>query len=82
MTHYKTKGTCSTAIDMEVENGVITYCKFTGGCRGNTQGIERLVVGQKAEDMIRQLRGIGCQGNTSCPDQLSYAPEKALAQPQ
>ncbi len=77
---YRTKGTCSSAIDLEIENGVITSCKFTGGCRGNTQGLEKMVIGQKAEDVMRRLRGIECRSGTSCPDQLSRAIEEYLAQ--
>ena len=80
MMHYRTKGTCSSAIDLEIENGVITSCKFTGGCRGNTQGLEKLVVGQNAEEVMQRLRGIQCRGGTSCPDQLSHAIEEYLAQ--
>ena len=26
---YKTNGTCSVQIDLEIQDGVITYCKFT-----------------------------------------------------
>lgn len=80
MMHYRTKGTCSSAIDLEIENGVITSCKFTGGCRGNTQGLEKLVVGQNAEEVMQRLRGIQCRAGTSCPDQLSHAIEEYLAQ--
>ena len=35
---YKTKGTCSTMIDVELKDGVIDSVKFTGGCNGNLQG--------------------------------------------
>ena len=77
--HYKTKGTCSTAIDLEIENGIITECKFTGGCRGNTVGLAAAVVGQNAEEIMNRLRGIPCRGATSCPDQLSHASEECLA---
>lgn len=78
--HYKTKGTCSSAIDLEIENGVITKCAFTGGCRGNTAGLAATVIGQDARDIMTRLRGIPCRGNTSCPDQLSHAIEECLAQ--
>lgn len=78
--HYITHGTCSKAIDLEIENGVITSCAFTGGCRGNTNGLCRMVVGRKAEDVMKMLRGVPCQGSTSCPDQLSYAIEEYLKQ--
>jgi len=73
MFSYKTSGTCSTQIDLEIENGVITYCKFTNGCRGNTAGLAKVVIGMKAEEVAERLSGIPCRGNTSCPDQLSRA---------
>ena len=78
--HYKTQGTCSSAIDLKIENGIITECAFTGGCRGNTGGLAGAVVGQDARDIMNRLRGIPCRGNTSCPDQLSHAIEECLAQ--
>ena len=79
MMHYKTSGTCSVQIDLEIENGVITHCEFIRGCRGNTQGLAQMVIGQKAEDVMHRLRGIECRGSTSCPDQLSRAIEEYLA---
>lgn len=78
--HYITKGTCSKAIDFTIEDGVITSCAFTSGCKGNTTGLSRMVVGQKAEDVMARLRGIICRNNTSCPDQLSRAIEEYLQQ--
>ena len=76
---YKTRGTCSTQIDLEVEEGIVKNVKFTNGCNGNLQGISRLVEGMKAEDAIKKLRGIRCGfKSTSCPDQLSYAIEEAM----
>ena len=42
MFHYKTRGTCSTQIDLEIENGVITACAFQNGCRGNTSCPDQL----------------------------------------
>ena len=76
---YKTKGTCSTQIDLDVVDGVVRNVKFTKGCNGNLQGISKLVEGMKAEDAISKLRGIKCGfKNTSCPDQLSYAIEQAM----
>ena len=70
---YTTSGTCSVQIDLEIQNGIITYCKFTRGCAGNTEGLARMVVGQNAEEVARRLEGVPCRGNTSCPDQLSKA---------
>ena len=73
MFHYQCKGTCSTSIDLEIQDGIITYCKINNGCRGNTQGVAKLAVGRKAEDVAESLAGIPCRGDTSCPDQLSKA---------
>ncbi len=76
MTTYKTSGTCSSAIEFEVGNGVVTHCRFIGGCPGNTQGVARLVIGRKVEDVIAMLKGIPCRNGTSCPDQLARALEQ------
>lgn len=74
---YKTKGTCSRAVIVDVEDGVITDCAFIGGCSGNTQGVASLVIGMKAEDAIAKIKGIKCgMKTTSCPDQLALALEE------
>ena len=71
---YKTKGTCSTAIDIEVHDGIIESVQFTGGCNGNLKGICALVKGMRVEDAIEKLEGIRCgMKPTSCPDQLAQA---------
>lgn len=70
---YKTQGTCSKAIELEIENGVITAYNIIGGCKGNTVGLAKMVVGCKADEVADKLAGIPCRGNTSCPDQLSRA---------
>lgn len=76
---YNTKGTCARAVIVDVEDGVITECKFVGGCHGNTQGVAALVTGMKAEDAIAKIKGIRCgMKTTSCPDQLALALEEAL----
>ena len=81
MFHYVNHGTCSSGIDLEINGeGVITYCKIIGGCMGNTEGLGRMVVGRKADEMAEQLQGIPCRGNTSCPDQLSRAIRQYQAQ--
>ena len=73
---YQTQGTCSSAIDVEVDQGVIKSVAFTGVCHGNLQGISRLVEGMKVEDAISRLKGIKCGfKSTSCPDQLARALE-------
>lgn len=77
---YKTKGTCSTSIDVELKDGVIASVKFTGGCNGNLQGISALVKGMKPEEAISRLKGIRCGFKpTSCPDQLAHALEEMIA---
>ena len=77
---YKTSGTCSSAINLEVEGDIIKSVSFTGGCNGNLQGIYRLVEGMKVEDAISRLKGIRCGfKNTSCPDQLARALESLEA---
>lgn len=74
MVEYKTKGTCSRAIQFDVEDNVITSCRFVGGCMGNTQGVARLVEGMTVDAAIAKLSGIDCGGRgTSCPDQLARA---------
>ena len=78
---YKTKGTCSTSIDVELKDGVIDSVKFTGGCNGNLQGISALVKGMKPEEAISRLKGIRCGFKpTSCPEQLAHALEEMIAQ--
>ena len=77
---YKTKGTCSRMVILDIEDGIITECAFVGGCAGNTLGVAALVKGMTAEDAIARLKGIKCgMKNTSCPDQLAQALEEALA---
>lgn len=71
---YKTKGTCSREIHIEVEGDIIKDVCFIGGCSGNTQGVASLVKGMKIDDVIARTKGIDCNGRgTSCPDQLSKA---------
>lgn len=79
---YQTQGTCSQLIDVTVdENEVIQQVFFVGGCNGNLQGISKLVVGQKVDDVIQRLNGIRCGvKRTSCPDQLCRALEQIKQQ--
>ena len=74
---YKTSGTCSRSIDVEIEDGIVKNVKFNGGCMGNTQGIAALVKDMEVDEVIRRCKGIKCgMRNTSCPDQLAVALEK------
>ena len=71
---FRTSGTCSRMIIIDVEDGVVKDCTFVGGCAGNTKGIGALVRGMRCEDVIARLEGIKCGfKNTSCPDQLARA---------
>ena len=68
---YKTKGTCSRYIDIEMNGQVIEKVIFHGGCAGNTAGISALLKGMTYQEAKEKLDGITC-GNkaTSCPDQF------------
>ena len=68
------QGVCSLQMDIDVEDGVIRSVEVLGGCRGNLQGISRLVAGMDVDEAIRRLEGIRCGSKpTSCPDQLAQA---------
>ncbi len=77
---YKTKGTCSQLIILDMDGDVINDVQFIGGCNGNLQGISKLVKGMKYEDVKASFDGIRCGfKSTSCPDQLVRAMEAAMA---
>ena len=81
---YKTQGTCSSNIELDVEDGIVKEVAFWGGCNGNLQGLSRLVKGMPVDAVIARLEGIRCgRRSTSCPDQgiardgvLSLLPER------
>ena len=76
---YKTRGTCSSRMHIDVEDGVVRALQVEGGCSGNLQGLCRLVAGMKVEEVIARLDGIRCgQKPTSCPDQLAQALKQSL----
>lgn len=80
---YKTKGTCSQFIDVDVDdNNIVQQVYFTGGCNGNLKGICSLVRGMSVEQIKEKLQGITCGTKlTSCPDQLVRALEQLESQP-
>ena len=47
---YRTQGTCSQAIEFEIEDGIVKNVQFYGGCNGNTQGVSALVEGMKVPE--------------------------------
>ena len=77
---YKTHGTCSRMVKVDVEDGVIVSCEFVGGCSGNTQGVSALAIGMTPEEVIKRIKGIKCgPKSTSCPDQLATALEEYIS---
>ena len=76
---YPTRGVCSQAIEIRLEDDVVKSIQFFGGCNGNTQGIAQLVRGRNGEDVSARWEGISCNGKgTSCPDQLARALRQML----
>ncbi|MCI8618595.1 MAG: TIGR03905 family TSCPD domain-containing protein [Oscillospiraceae bacterium] len=74
MYEFKTKGTCSSRILFDVEDGKVKNLQFLGGCNGNLKGISALVEGMPVEEVIAKIDGIRCgMKSTSCPDQLAQA---------
>ena len=77
MYRYKTQYTCAREVQFDIDdNEVITFVKFVGGCAGNTQGVAKLCIGRKVDDVISLLEGTLCRMGTSCPDQLAKALKK------
>lgn len=74
---YKPQNVCSREMIITYDGDTITGLRVIGGCSGNLQGISRLVLGRKIDEVIGTLEGIKCPGSrtrlTSCPDQLSLA---------
>lgn len=78
MYSYKTKGTCSAQIDVELDGDIVKFVKFYGGCNGNLQGLSRIVIGKTVDEIAESLEGIRCgMRSTSCPDQLVKALREA-----
>ena len=76
---FRPQGVCSQEMYITVEDGVIQNLQVLGGCSGNLQGIGKLVVGMKAEEAAKRLRGIRCGYKpTSCPDQLARGLKECL----
>lgn len=81
MTTYYPKGTCSREIHVELDGDRIANIEVIGGCNGNLKGVAALLKGMNAQEAIARIRGITCgPKTTSCPDQISYAIEQALAE--
>ncbi len=75
---YRTRSTCSSSIEVDLDGDVVKSVKFTDGCNGNLQGVSRLVVGMTVDEVEQALKGIRCGFKpTSCPDQLAIAVREA-----
>lgn len=75
---YKTKGTCSRSITVDLDGKTIRSISFEGGCPGNLSGISKLVVGMDIDTVIERFTGNRCgERQTSCPDQLAKALQEA-----
>lgn len=78
---YKTKDTCATQIDFDLDNDTVHNVSFTGGCNGNLKAIQKLVDGLTVEQIDKTLGGTLCgQRPTSCTDQLAKAVRAAYEQ--
>ncbi len=76
---YKTRGTCSSQVEFDINDNVVNNVRFVGGCHGNTQGVSALCEGMTVDEVIKRLDGIDCRGRgTSCPDQLAKAIRHAV----
>ncbi len=89
---YQPKGVCAMQIDFEINEGIVSDVKFTGGCNGNLKAdvkftggcngnlkaISKLVDGMSAEKISEVLLGNTCgMKGTSCADQLAKAVTEA-----
>ena len=69
---YKTKGTCSRSITVDLDGKTIKSVSFEGGCNGNTTGISHEV--RRASDVVPRparacaRRGV-CSGAVSTVSQ-------------
>lgn len=75
---YKTKDTCSTQIDFDLDGDIVTNIVFTGGCNGNLKALCKILDGWTVSELEQKLSGITCgRRPTSCSDQLAKAVVKA-----
>lgn len=71
---YKTRGTCASVINFDINGDVISNIEFMGGCNGNLKAISKLVDGMTVDEIESKLLGNICgMKNTSCADQLAKA---------
>ncbi len=70
---------CCDRILAAVDDGILHNVSFEGGCDGNGKALGRLLEGMPAEQAIKLLSGVTCDGKcTSCADQLAVGLKKSL----
>ncbi len=75
---YYTRGTCSSAIEFDIEGDVVKNVVFMGGCDGNLKAISKLCDGMTVDKIVSTLKGNKCGWkSTSCADQFAIAVEQA-----
>lgn len=80
MTHfeYRTHGTCSRLITLDLDGERVHNVRFVGGCDGNLKAVSSLVEGLTVREITEKVAGIRCGAkNTSCGDQLAQAVQAA-----
>lgn len=71
---YQTQGVCPPEIHFEIQGDILEDIHFVGGgCPGNAKLVSRLLAGKSIDEVLKQLKGIDCRNQTSCPDQLAIA---------
>lgn len=74
---YNPQGVCSYEMVFKIQNNIIEKVEIRGGCKGNSQGISKLLVGMNIDEAIKRLKGVQCGvRGTSCPDQIAKALEE------
>jgi uncharacterized protein (TIGR03905 family) len=77
MYNFRTKGTCSSAVHFDIQDGKIHSLSFEGGCNGNLKALSVLLEGMDADEAVKKLKGLRCgTRKTSCADQFAQAVEQ------
>ena len=77
---YKTRGTCSREIHIELDGDAVSHVDFVGGCDGNLKAVSKLVKGMTVDQVADMLEGNTCgRRSTSCADQLVKGLREAQA---
>lgn len=76
---FTTQGTCSQAIEFELDGDKVKNVVFYGGCNGNLKAISKLVDGMTVDSIESTLKGNTCgMRSTSCADQFAIAVRSAM----